>query len=188
MLPLTNDAIGDTVFSKAWVLSLLVRAVKAVQCGEKASGGPGMAVRDAEREERKPEGATVVGNDSEAKGRSHTCEASEEPVAIDDMEQQRERETEEDEGFGEVGAVERSGATGEDDSQEINESLENDLCRLWDASMNPVSNLSLTVYGAWCPFQPPTLFGHVAKKTIGGPGDKAITNISMKELPLKKSM
>ena len=143
MLPLTDDAIGDTVFSKAWVLSLLVRAVKVVQYGEKASGGPGMAVRDAEREERKPEGATVVGNDSEAKGRSHTCEASEEPVAIDDMEQQRERETE-DEGFGEV---ERSGATGEDDSQEINESLENDLCRLWDASMNPVSNLSLTEYG-----------------------------------------
>ena len=135
-LSFTSDAIGDTVFSKAWVLSLLVKAVEAVHCHEKTSGSPEMIIRESES---KHPGVTVMDDDTQTAGRSCVPGSSEQPLlggSGGDVEQQQEEK-----GAGDL--EERSREVGEETaeggSQEISESLENDLCRLWDASMNPVS-------------------------------------------------
>ena len=90
-----DTSIGDTVFSKSWALSVLVRAVEAVFIGIEESLKPG------EREREEGEG---------------------------------ERGEEEGKGKREGGEGERE-EKGEDS---LDKGLEEDLCQLWDASMNSV--------------------------------------------------
>ena len=138
------------MFSKAWVLSLLVKAVEAVDYHEKASGSPETTVRESGS---KQQGETVMDDDIGATGRSCSGGSNKQPLlgrSGDEEEKQRpSTKGAEDERASEVGEVERSVERAEDDSREISESLENDLCRLWDASMNPVS-LDNILYFSCC--------------------------------------
>lgn len=130
--PHTKDNIGDTVFSKSWVLSLLVMIVKAVQREE-------VFTRDSKREDASPE--KLKGGESECLRSSKdtddvmnaedggTCSYF---VKGDSSNVQLRKEEEEEEKR-EVGQEEE-----EEEKREISEDLENDLCRLWDVSVNHV--------------------------------------------------
>ena len=87
-----ETAIGDTVFSKSWALSVLVRAVETVS--------------------------------GESLGREGSLKSG-----------QKEGDDEEGEGEEEIGK-EEGNEKGEEDS--LDEGLEENLCHLWDASMNTV--------------------------------------------------
>ena len=101
-----GDGIGGSVFSKAWVLSVLVRAVEIVTGGE--------------REDRETEG--------EGGGEGEEGEGGREGVRQGEGEGERE-----------AGARERD--TQRDEEQEdLDKPLEDDLCQLWDASMNNVGH------------------------------------------------
>ena len=103
-----DTSIGDTVFSKSWTLSVLVRAVQTV-AGDTLSSGE--SLKRVEEEEEEEEGG----------GRG--------------------REVDRGEGRGE-----REERREEEDEDSLDKELEEDLCHLWDASMNGVripSSLSL---------------------------------------------
>ena len=133
--PHTKDNIGDTVFSKSWVLSLLVMVVKAVQREE-------VFTRDSKREDASPE--KLKGGESECLRSSKdtddvmnaedggTCSYF---VKGDSSNVQLRKEEEEEEKR-EVGQEEEEEE--EEEIREISEDLENDLCRLWDVSVNHV--------------------------------------------------
>ena len=199
-----DDCIGDTVFSKAWVLSLLVKAVEAVReqeskiemlnrlednvhvgdselsieerlpnrtISEIESRGD-MQVMGMESQECNQPDQSVqdtfpeceqTGTSSEASGRDNTCTMSEDQKDmqvrsngdIDDSSvqwtgkdsmivetshadsDQGERERERGDGSDDGGVIDQRNRA-DLDVDEINESLENDLCRFWDASMNVV--------------------------------------------------
>ena len=135
--PHTKDNIGDTVFSKSWVLSLLVMVVKAVQRDEvlthdskledtshkKLRGDESACLRSSKNtddvmdgEEDRTCNYSVKGDSSDILLRKE--EEEEEKVGEQEKEEKEEEETEEEE--------------------EISEDLENDLCRLWDVSVNHV--------------------------------------------------
>lgn len=105
-LPLeeNSDAIGETVFSKSWVLSLLVKAVSIV--AEEGGGSHKLAPSGTFAEQCK---------DSPQSGREST-ENEGEVKKEDEQDEEKEK----------------------DDVMELDEQVENDLCQLWDASMNEV--------------------------------------------------
>eukprot|EP00731_Ephydatia_muelleri_P007113 Em0003g1361a len=107
-----KDRIGDTVFSKAWVLSLLVKAVKAVDSStseperESAYGSSGEGGKPGGKEE------VVKGEETGVRGEAGSAAGR--------------KEGEEREGH----------CTLATEVKELSEDIENDLCQLWDVSMN----------------------------------------------------
>ena len=94
-----DTSIGDTVFSKSWALSVLVRAVEAVFKGSEGSLKSG-----------------------EGKGEGGEGETGEE-----------------------VGKGKREGGEEEREEDSLDKGLEEDLCHLWDASMNSVRYHQLSI-------------------------------------------
>ena len=201
-----DDRIGDTVFSKAWVLSILVKAVQAVKDLQSKIeiSRPGSDVDRSESRDEEEERVSSKKCGDELGERDARMEASEcdqsnastsevEKVIREStvdggqqrLEKQREdscvsqatdserltnsREDEqllartktelvspvcggngrtgalggqescEEEGEGERRGMEEAESFGK--LEEIDENLENDLCRLWDASMNMVYDM-----------------------------------------------
>ena len=125
--PHTKDNIGDTVFSKSWVLSLLVMVVKAVQKDE-------VLTHDSKLEDASHK--KLRGDESEclrsSKNTDDVMNAEDDGTCVkgdillrkeEEEEKVEEQEKEEEE---------------TEEEEEINEDLENDLCRLWDVSVNHV--------------------------------------------------
>ena len=133
--PHTKDNIGDTVFSRSWVLSLLVMIVKAVQREE-------VFTQDSKREDASPE--KLKGGESEclrsSKDTDDVMNAEDGGTCSyfvkGDSSDIRLRKEEEEEEEREVGQEEEEEE--EEEKREISEDLENDLCRLWDVSVNHV--------------------------------------------------
>lgn len=224
-----DDRIGDTVFSKAWVLSLLVKAVEAVreqqskietlnhsednidECDVEKSelnvedrqnmisnrtiqpnnevvtcdrgDSEVMGMESLECDQSDMTGRPLQDTSSEPDRSDSLAEASNrdaQPCAtteevqfrsnVDSSEQRTEKESmmcgtssadsdqEERERGGEIegdresdwdeggdGLVNRRDRSLPGGVEEISESLENDLCRLWDASMNMVCHLSVYI-------------------------------------------
>ena len=118
------------MFSKSWVLSLLVMVVKAVQRDE-------VLTHDSRQEDtsheklRGDESACLRSSNNVMNGEEdETCNY---PVKGDssDILLRKEEEKEEE-------RVEEQGKEEEEEEEEISEDLENDLCRLWDVSVNHV--------------------------------------------------
>ena len=98
-----NDAIGDSVFSKAWVLSLLVKAVSLVEVEEEEE-----EEEEGERRRKKNKDGTDT-----AKRQDSSDRRGAKKKAQDKLEK-------------------------EEADLELDEEIENDLCQLWDASVNEV--------------------------------------------------
>ena len=129
--PNTKDNIGDTVFSKSWVLSLLVMVVKAVQRDEVLTHDS--RLEDASHEKLRGDESVCLRSSNDVKNGEGdgTCNY---PVKGDssDILLRKEEEKEEE-------RVEEQGKEKEEEEEEeISEDLENDLCRLWDVSVNHV--------------------------------------------------
>ena len=128
----TKDNIGDTVFSKSWVLSLLVMVVKAVQRDEVLTHDS--RLEDASHEKlRGYESACLRSSnntDDVMNGEGDgTCNYSVKGDSSNILLRKEEKEEEQ--------RVEEQGKE-EEEEGEISEDLENDLCRLWDVSVNHV--------------------------------------------------
>ena len=104
----SEDTIEGTVFSKSWVFALLVRLVDYVRSNNRAM--------DSDREDGSLQECELVKeNDidlSPSEDNARKCTSS--PLAL------------------------QSGKVAEDDLKRMDEGLENELCKLWDASMNVV--------------------------------------------------
>lgn len=113
----TDTSIGDTVLSKSWALSVLVRAVESV--AEKRN-------TDREWQSNLTEPAPKFCNDDGDDGKRESGEGGGdgEEGASDGVKGEKEEE------------VERGK---KDDNDDLDKDLEEDMCRLWDASMNKVS-------------------------------------------------
>ena len=124
-----KDNIGDTVFSKSWVLSLLVMVVKAVQRDEILTHDS--RLEDASHEKlRGDEPACLRSSNDVMNGEEDgTCNYSVKGDSSDILLRKEEEKEEE--------RVEEQGKE-EEEEEEISEDLENDLCRLWDVSVNHV--------------------------------------------------
>jgi len=124
-----GDSVGDTVFSKSWVLTLLVMVVRSVQGEETIANDSKM--EDVSNGEQIEGGVSLEsGKGSMASESGSYCDTLEEETrrkSSDSSAQRKEGEEEEDE------EEEK-----EEDEEAISEDLENDLCRLWDVSVNHV--------------------------------------------------
>jgi len=118
-----GDSVGDTVFSKSWVLSLLVMVVRSVQGEETIANDSKM--EDVSNGEQIEGGVSLEsGEGSMASDSSSYCDTAKEETrrkSSDSSVQRKEGEEEE-----------------EEEEEAISEDLENDLCRLWDVSVNHV--------------------------------------------------
>ena len=157
-LHLSDASIGDTVLSKSWGLSVLVRAVNSISAKKEKK-----KMRKKEEEEQEREGEKEKEGEGEGEGEEREGEEKKISDNISDkpvMCATGENCDDGDSGDGEEGSVEeegertsdgvkgerkegegREGGEGERDSDDsLDENLEEDLCRLWDASMNRVKN------------------------------------------------
>ena len=136
----TGDNVGDTVFSRSWVLSLLVMVVRSVQGDEMITNDPAMegVSKGAQRgDDSMNSGKGTMATESEQTSSSY-CETVKEPVrskTSGNILQEREEGEEEGEEKEE-----------EEEEEAISEDLENDLCRLWDVSVNHVCCVQSPVY------------------------------------------
>lgn len=146
-----DDGIGDSVFSKSWVLSVLVRAVESV-CSvgqvEREREEEGKGGREDEKER---EGGGEWEGNGERKGKQEgerVCKGEREKDGENMGKEGVEREGE-SEGEGKIkeerekgGDMEREGEGDRvEDDEDLDKNLEEDLCQLWDASMNNVKSL-----------------------------------------------
>ena len=118
VIELSNkDTVEGTVFSKSWVLGLLVRLVEGVQDGDRVLRDEEFPVcqTSCETTSLAEKGAEKCNSDSpnekETRGRKILTEEGQSVDSIKSVPQQ---------------------------DNVLEEGLENDLCKVWDASMNAV--------------------------------------------------
>ena len=166
-LHLSDASIGDTVLSKSWGLSVLVRAVNSISA--KKEKKKKMRKKEEEEQEREGEKEKEGEGEGEGEGEDKGKRKEEEKKMSDDISDKPvmcatgENCDGGDSGEEEEGSVEeegertsdgvkgerregegREGGEGEGDSDDsLDENLEEDLCRLWDASMNRVKKYNI---------------------------------------------
>lgn len=142
----TEDAVGETIFSRSWLLSLLVKAVDYVHTGTQDAdvtvdhtpsphplasltadghGGVGSSAVDTHQEQNTstPDGAS--------EGEGEECGGGDVRVA-----RKHGGHPFDDSGGG--GVMSQPSNSGRY-PQELDEDIENDMCKLWDTSVNKVS-------------------------------------------------
>lgn len=112
-----KDRIGDTVFSKAWVLSLLVKAVKAVD--------------SSTSEPKLPENENTPGLSEEGGKAGGEGEGEKRGIVGEEGSSAEGAARIEGEGQCTLAADDKGAQV-----KELAEDIENDLCQLWDVSMN----------------------------------------------------
>ena len=146
-----EDSIGNTVFSKAWVLSVLVRVIKAVSIEQdqtqlEKNGGTNM---------NRPQPNFNSINKSDTCSEEDTSFVNEDTVggttASVDIDSNVLSKNMSDDGSATIPRAEVMGndsmkKSGDGSVLELEEQLEGQLCALWDASMNEVS-INVHVYG-----------------------------------------
>ena len=146
-----EDSIGNTVFSKVWVLSVLVRVIKAVSIEQdqtqlEKNGGTNM---------NRPQPNFNSINKSDTCSEEDTSFVNEDTVggttaSVDIDSNVLSKNMSDDESAtiprAEVMGNDSMKKSGDGSVLELEEQLEGQLCALWDASMNEVS-INVHVYG-----------------------------------------
>ena len=142
----TQDSVGETIFSRSWLLSLLVKAVNYVQTGMRnpddtvnripsPQSGPSLAAvghdagepSEVDSHQERSTGAPV----GAVEGEGDKCGGSDATAA------RKHGDHPFDDGGG--GGVMWQPSDSGQCPHELDEDIENDMCKLWDTSVNKVS-------------------------------------------------
>ena len=150
----TQDSVGETIFSRSWLLSLLVKAVDYVQSGTKNTDD---SINNQHSMNRppSPQPGPSLGTDRPGTAEQSTVATNQEGTASTptsaskregedcgvsgDVSVNRQQGRHACDGSGE-GGVALLPSNGGPRPHELDEDIENDMCKLWDTSVNKVSS------------------------------------------------
>ena len=153
----TQDSVGETIFSRSWLLSLLVKAVDYVQSGTKNEEDDSIDNQHSIDRPPSPRPGPSLGTDGPSTAEQSTLATNQEGTASTptsaskregedcgvshDVSVNRQQGGHACDGSGE-GGVALLPSNGGPRPHELDEDIENDMCKLWDTSVNKVSSLT----------------------------------------------
>lgn len=144
----TQDSVGETIFSRSWLLSLLVKAVDYVQSGTKNADGSigqppsphsGPSFGSDRPGTAGPSSVTTYQEGTTSTPTSVSKREEEDCGVLRDVAVARQQGAHACDSTGERGVVLLPSNSGPR-PHELDEDIENDMCKLWDTSVNKVSS------------------------------------------------